>query len=188
MKPEELENLEEDIKEDSKFVKILKRTYIIIIALFLAMLLMVNSNTGYHIVSLFSGKIVSSSLNDDYSFDLKFGGKVFFYEQVYEQIKTTYELNKKQEFKLCLTGYREEKDYFVTGAYMPFIFEQDVYSVTSMMCNNETIISMHSHPPLRCIFSEQDIISYNRFKEINPEAIIGLMCGEERMSFFGYNQ
>ncbi len=182
----DIKDIQEEIKEDSKILRIIKKAYIIIIALILVLLLIVNTNTGYHLISFFSGKIVSSNLNEDYTFDLKFGGKVIFNETIWNDLGYIYDTNRKHEFKVCLTGHKQENSYYVTGLYMPKIYSQDVYSVHSQVCNNETIISLHSHPPLRCIFSEQDIVSYNQFNRINPDPIIGLMCGETRLSFFGY--
>ncbi len=179
---------EHEHEEESPIKRFLKRTYIIIIALFLIVLLIVNTNAGYHLISLFNGKIISSTLQEDYSFDLKFGGKVFFKENIYEILREIYIKNQKAEFKACLTGYKEDNNYIVTGLYTPKIYAQDVFSVTSQICNNETIISLHSHPPFRCIFSEQDITSYNRFKQINEDAIIALMCDVDRLSFFGYER
>ena len=179
-------DIQEEVKEDNKLVKLLKRTYIVIIALILVLLLLMNTNTGYHLISFFSGKIVSSNLNQDFTFDLKFGGKVVFNETVWINLGYIYDTNRKYEFKVCLTGHKQDNSYYVTGLYMPKIYGQTVYSVQSQVCNNETVISLHSHPPLRCIFSEQDINSYNQFNRINPDAMIGLMCGETRLSFFGY--
>ena len=96
-----------DIKEEpeeSPVKRILRKTYLVIIAIFLILLFIVNTNTGYHLISLFSGKIVSSTLQEDYSFDLKFGGKVIFENNVYEVLKDIYLKNQKAEFKVCLTG------------------------------------------------------------------------------------
>ncbi|MEK6916411.1 MAG: hypothetical protein AABW92_01585 [Nanoarchaeota archaeon] len=177
----------EEVEEDKKSISIIKRTYIIVIALLMVTLLLVNSQTGYHLVSFLSGKIVSSNINLDSSFDLKKGGQVVFENETYADLKQVYLDNQKHEFKACLTGYKDDKNYVITGLYIPIIYQQDVYSVTSQLCNSSTIISMHSHPPLRCIFSEQDIKSYESFKQIKPEGIIGLMCGEERMTFYGYS-
>jgi proteasome lid subunit RPN8/RPN11 len=79
--------------------------------------------------------------------------------------------------------YKEELDYYVIGLYIPKITKQEVYSVRAEICNQETIVSLHSHPPLRCIFSDQDQQSFEYFKSINPDAIYGLMCDKDRMSF-----
>ncbi|MBN2368740.1 hypothetical protein JXC34_06985 [Candidatus Woesearchaeota archaeon] len=175
-------------QEESRLKRFFKRAYIILLALFLVMLLLVNTNTGYHLLSVISGKIASSTLNENYEFELRGGIKVIFQKEIFEELRTLYQNNQKNEFKVCLTGNKQNSDYVVEGAYVPEIYKQDVYSVTSQICNNETIISLHSHPPMRCIFSEQDLKSYESFRRINPDGIIALMCGEERMNFFGYKQ
>jgi proteasome lid subunit RPN8/RPN11 len=54
------------------------------------------------------------------------------------------------------------------------------------MCNKETIIDLHTHPFLHCIFSNQDIDSYEKYRKYNPDAIMALMCEENRVSMYGY--
>jgi proteasome lid subunit RPN8/RPN11 len=175
-------------EEESRFRKVLKKTYVLITVFLLLILFLVNTAPGYHLISVLSGKIVSSTLEEDYTFNLKYGGKVVFNKKVYENLRQIYQENQKHEFKACLQGEKKNKDYYVDGIYIPKIYSQDVFSVSSQICNSSTIISLHSHPPLRCIFSEQDIKSYNNFKQINPRAMLGLMCDEERLTFFGYEQ
>lgn len=187
---EDIKKLQEESielkKEESKLFKFLKRTYIVIIAFVLLTLLLVNTQTGYHLVSIISGNLVSSTLNEDYSFDLKQGGKVFFEESFWSQLSEYYKENQKYEFKLCLVGYKEENtdNFYVTNIYKPYIYKQDVFSVTSTPCNSSTIVSLHSHPPLHCIFSEQDMRSYEQFKQINPDGIVALMCDKEKFTFY----
>lgn len=180
------EEREELKKEESKLFKFLKRTYIIVLALVIFTLLLVNTQTGYHLISLMSGNLVSSTLNNDYSFDLRQGGKIYFVKNTWDMLSTYYDENQKYEFKLCLTGYKEENksDYYITGIYQPYIYAQDVFSVTAQLCNSSTIVSLHSHPPLHCVFSEQDMRAYEQFQQINVEGILGLMCDKERMTFY----
>jgi len=180
--------IDEEKNEEEKQSKVklfLKKTYILLIALFLIFLLTINSGPGYHIISLLSGKVVSSTLNEDYTFTLKNGKNVFF-GKTFEILRETYRNNKDNEFKVCLTGEVKDGNYYVENIYVPKIIEQTPLSVTSSFCNEQTIISLHSHPPFRCIFSEQDIKSYNIFKQRNSQAIIGLLCEEERITFYGY--
>ena len=143
------EEREELKKEESRLFKFLKRTYIIIILFIILTLLLVNTQIGYHLISLASGSLVSSTLNEDYSFDLKQEGKIYFDILTWKALEDYYMDNQKYEFKLCLTGYKEKNttNYFISGIYQPYIYKQDVYSVTSEMCNSSTIVSLHSHPP-----------------------------------------
>ncbi len=163
----------------------LRRAYIVIIAVFLIVLLLASTNAGYHLISVLSGKIVSSSVHD-YKFDLKGRGVVFFDKPIWDALAALYRQTQKTEFKACLLGYKNNSGYYVNNMYLPQVLKQDVFSVTAKACSNETIISLHSHPQLRCIFSEQDIKSYRQAKLINNQAIIALMCGDDRLSFFGY--
>jgi proteasome lid subunit RPN8/RPN11 len=186
----ELQEEREELKqEESKMFKFLRRTYILILVFIIFSLLLVNTHTGYHLMSLFSGQLVSSTLKDDYSFDMKQKGTVYFDQFLWENLEQYYMENQKYEFKLCLTGYKEENttDYYVTGIYQPYIYEQDVFSVTAQLCNSSTIVSMHSHPPLRCVFSEQDMRAYEQFQKINPEGITALMCDKNRLTFYKQN-
>jgi proteasome lid subunit RPN8/RPN11 len=181
------EEIEEDVKEESRLMKLFKKTYIIVITLIIVTLLLANTNLGYHMVTLLSGKIISSTMNPDFTFDLKYGGEVKISEPMMLRLQQLFRENQKTEFKACLLGKKEGDDYVVDDIYVPLIYKQEVYSVTSEMCSEGTIISLHSHPPMRCIFSEQDITSFNQFRqERNKDGIIALMCGEDRMSFFGY--
>jgi hypothetical protein len=180
---EDIEDIEE--KEDSPLKKFLKRGFIVFILVFMASLFIINSAPGYHVISVLSGRVVSSTLEQDYTFALR-DGSVVFEREVYEELRQMYWDNQRHEFKVCLTGEKADNDYLVQGMYIPVIISQDVYSVTAQLCNKETIISLHSHPPMRCIFSEQDIRYFNVFRDVNPEGIIGLMCGEERLTFYGY--
>lgn len=106
-------------------------------------------------------------------------------QDIYSELKQFYLTNQEKEFIVCLTGNKTNNDYYITGLYVPDIYQQTVYSVTSEQCNSETIIPMHSHPPNRCIFSDQDIESFNRFREKNPDAIFGVMCDVDRFGFYG---
>jgi len=180
-----LEKVEEAKEEENKLFTAIKRVYIFIIALVLIILLLVNTNMGYHLISLASGRIVSSDFND-YTFALKHGGTVHFDILTWDALSRLYDANQQHEFKACLIGYRSDNDYYITGMYEPTIYAQDVYSVTSQVCDNNTIVSLHSHPPLHCIFSDQDVRSYEIFRQINPDGIIGLMCKEDRITFYGY--
>lgn len=178
--------MDEDLPHDeSKLSRIVKRSYIIIISVIIIFLLLINTAPGYHVIYLLSGKLVSSTLNEDHTFELKNGGKVVFNKQTYETLRAIYYQNQRTEFKACLTGYKESNSYIVEDIYIPKIYDQTVFSVTSAICNSSTIISLHSHPPMRCLFSEQDIRSYNKFRQVNPDGIIGLMCNHDRITFFG---
>ncbi len=180
------EGLAENSSSPSKINFYLKKIDIMALALLLSGLLIANTDAGYHLISYFSGKIASSPLGNDYSFSLKYSGKVYFNKTTWLALSGLYKANKKHEARACLTGYKKANNYYVEGIYIPRIYRQDVYSVVSDMCDNRTIISLHTHPLYKCIFSRQDIESFNKFKKTNKNAIIAIMCSEKRLSFYGY--
>ncbi len=180
-----LEQEQKDLKEEESIVfRKLKRVYIVAIALILLALLLVNTQTGYHLINLASGNLVSSTLDENYSFDLKQGGKVYFEQSLWNVLEQYYKDNQKAEFKLCITGQKQGMDFYTESIYQPYIYSQDVFSVTATPCNSSTIISLHSHPPLHCVFSEQDMRAYETFRQISPDGIVALMCGDQKLTFY----
>lgn len=129
--------------------------------------------------------IESKNINDDYTIDLEKGKKVIFTKEIYENLKKRYVL-EENEFKVCLLGQKQKNNYIIKDYYVPKIISSTFVSVTSVSCNSSTIISMHSHPSMFCIFSRQDIKSYEKLKLTNPEIFIGLICNTDRFNFYGY--
>ena len=176
------EDLEIVEPEEHPVKRVFKKTYIISVALLLIVLLMVNTNAGYHIINLVSGNLVSSRF-EDYVFTISDSKRVVFTNETWESLLTIYRANEQHEFAVCLKGTINDGTYNIDELYSPTIFKQDVYSVTSEECQ-DTIIALHSHPPLQCLFSEQDIKSYEIFKQRNPDAMFALMCSENMISFY----
>jgi proteasome lid subunit RPN8/RPN11 len=177
-----LDDLEIIELEESPLRRFLKKTYVIGLALFIILLLIVNTNAGYHIMNLVTGKLVSSRF-EDYTFTLSSGRTVFFTNETWNALLTLYRTNEQHEFAACLKGSIEEGNYMVDELYVPRTYKQDVYSVTSDICK-DSIIALHSHPPLKCLFSEQDIKYYEVLKKESPDAMVALMCSENMISFY----
>jgi len=173
-------------EEGSKAVKIVKRAFIVFLALFLIFLLFSYLVPGAHTLRVFEGLLASSSLNDDFSVDLSDGGRVVLEQKVYSELKDLYFENQKNEFKVCLEGEKQGNEYFVSGLVVPETYLKTFSSVSSQICSAETIIPLHSHPYRDCVFSEQDIKSYAAFRSLNPDAIMGLMCEIDRFAFYGF--
>jgi|SRR3989344_2225620 len=173
-------------EEESKLHKAIKRIFIIIMALFLIMLILTYLVPGNNILSILEGRFVSVPIEEDFTANLDNGGKVVFSSSVYEELKQIYLKEQKNEFKVCLVGNKILDRYYITELRTPKTISQDVFSVYAEQCSKETLIPLHSHPFKHCIFSSQDIKSYELFKEINKDAIIGLMCEPARFNFYGY--
>ena len=161
-----LEGIEEDEFIDKKKNKLwITIASVILILLKLSFLIPLE-----RLVSILKSKKISS----EYIIELKNDGKISFTEEVYFELRQKY-INTNTEFKICLLGNKTGETYEVNSYYYPRIFNADYDSVTSEGCNSQTIISMHSHPNVWCIFSAQDIKTYNLMKERNSNAFIGLM-------------
>ncbi|MEK6923182.1 MAG: hypothetical protein AABW84_00590 [Nanoarchaeota archaeon] len=134
---------------------------------------------------ILAGQILSDKLNDDLTIDLN-NGKVIFQNNSYDKLLQTYLSEQQHEIAVCLIGEKQNNNYIITDLYEPKISSQSFTHVSSEFCSSETIILLHSHPFKHCTFSEQDIISFEKFRERNPDAIEGLMCEPDRFTFQGY--
>lgn len=170
-------------EEESKLRRILFKIFLIIVSLFLLFLFISYLVPGNYILNILEGRIVSAELNEDLTLNLK-NEKVIFKPEVYFELRDLYFKEQKNEFKVCLIGYKIENDYYISDLDIPKTYDQSFASVTANLCNKNTIIPLHSHPYKHCIFSQQDIKSYEAFKEINQDAIIGLMCEVNRFNFY----
>ncbi|MEM2131442.1 MAG: hypothetical protein QXR96_02880 [Candidatus Woesearchaeota archaeon] len=186
--------LEQEKIEESKLKKVLKKIYLILITFFIIFLLISNL-FGFHILNIIFGKIISKNIDENYEIDLANKNlatiKIIFGKENYNALLQIFRQNQNAEIKMCLFGninitdsINKYKVYNVKGIYVPKIFNRDVFSVTSEICDKNTIIELHTHPILHCVFSNQDIESYNQIKKYNPNVIMGLMCDEKRFNFY----
>ena len=96
--------------------------------------------------------------------------------------------NQKTEFSVCLIGSFFKNTYYIQELYYPEIIQQAFDHVRFKSCPNNsiknTIIVLHTHPYKNCIFSEQDINSYEQNKQSYPDIMIALMCENNRFTFY----
>jgi xanthine/uracil/vitamin C permease (AzgA family) len=184
---DDLKNAKIEIKEidEEEELRKLKRKkiFIAILGIFMAVLVITYLVPGSYVLSILEGQVTSYKLNSDLTIDLKNGDKIIFDNSTYEQLKQMYFAEQRSEFKACLEGYKENSNYLVTGLYVPETLSQSFSHVTANLCNNSTIISLHTHPYMHCIFSYQDIQGLDAVRKVNPDAIIGLMCETNRFNF-----
>tara|TARA_Y100000310_G_scaffold179691_1_gene179658 strand:- start:1660 stop:2229 length:570 start_codon:yes stop_codon:yes gene_type:complete len=173
-----------DFPEDqTPLKKAIKAIYKVVIALILLFLFLSILVLGYDLMDILAGKSSSSKLN--HGLTLNFNQEsIVFSQKSYEKLKNLYLNNQKTEIKVCLTGFKQENNYQVNNIYIPKTKSKSVFQVTSSPCNKETIISLHTHPYKHCIFSKQDIESYESFKNTNKDGIIGIMCEIDRFNFY----
>lgn len=169
----------EPIEEEKP--SLIKKLSIAIISLFLIFLIVSFTFTGA-IGDIVASLIESETIEegwvklDNYS--------VQFIDDSYDVLLSVYNNNLESETKVCLKGYIEDSIYYVNEVYLPVIYSQTFNQVVSEACPSDTLIALHSHPYRHCLASEQDMSNLKKAKETNPDAVIGIMCEEERFSFY----
>lgn len=169
--------MEEDYEEDPKW----KKVFLIISALFLIFLFISYFFTGFGVREVLAGLIESEKIKDNVVDSGEF--KVIFEENSYEEILELYNENLAVETKMCLMGYYDG-DYYIIEVFKPIIYSQEFNRVVSEGCPNDTLIALHSHPYKKCLASEQDLSNLEKSKEVNPNVIVGIICEEDRFSFY----
>ena len=109
---------------------------------------------------------------------------VHFENGSYEALLEKYNQYLTEEFKVCLLA-NYDGTYHVTSVYDVVMYEQAFDHVVSEACPQETLIALHSHPYRQCLASSQDLKTLEKAQQVNPHALIGIMCEGERFSFYG---
>ena len=151
-----------------------KKIFVVIIAVFL-LILMVSYFTLFDIHDILEGIVGSHKIQDN---KIYFSNKTIYFENnTYNRLLEIYNKNLGEEFKACLTGIYD-KDYFVYDIYVPKTYEQQPSEVVSEPC--DSIISLHSHPRLFCIPSQQD---FKSFKQEKSDLML-IMCEKDRFTIY----
>ncbi len=160
----------------------LKKISVGVMSLMLIMLMLSTFFVWGNVGEVIAGWIESETVNEglvelkDYS--------VSFSNETYEILQEIYYDNQEHETKVCLFGEVVDTIYNITYVYQPVIYSQQFNQVVSEACPSNTIIALHSHPNGHCIASEQDLITLAQSKQVNENIIIGVMCQEDRFSFY----
>lgn len=116
--------------------------------------------------------------------DFSFGNKLVFEGNTLKGLKEIYYENPNVEFKACLRGNKINSVYYITKIVVPITYEQTYRSVTSEPCSPDSIVDLHSHPFRRCLPSDQDFNNFKLFKERNPDALMIVMCEDNRFGIY----
>tara|TARA_Y100000310_G_scaffold89671_1_gene86782 strand:+ start:1467 stop:2042 length:576 start_codon:yes stop_codon:yes gene_type:complete len=169
----------EDFEDKHPFFK---KTIVVVISVFLILMLLVYVFTVSPVRDIIFGLIDSELIVDGVAeFD---GNKLSFMNNSLEILQEVNRNNPDLEFKACLKGYVEEGDYFIEEVYIPEMYLQKHNQVISEPCSDDSIVSLHSHPLNRCLPSETDVSNYKYLRNRNPDAIMAVMCREDRINFF----
>ena len=178
---DELNKIPDEIEEErpNKF----KKTFIILIAVFLIFLLVTYLTSNSLISNIFIGLIQSDKINNNIV-GINSTNNLIFQDNAYNNLLEIYDSNLELEFKVCLNGKIIDGDYYINDIYVPETYLQTPSKVVSDFCPDYTIVDMHSHPLKHCIPSEQDFQSFKLFKEKNNNAIMAVMCERGRFNFY----
>lgn len=171
-----------EIIEDLK-PSILKKIFLIILALFLLFLIITFFVTNPQTRHILAGLIESSTLKD-YEININNTNKLIFNKQTYNQLMELYNINLGKEFKVCLNGYMEEGNYYINKIFIPKTYLQTHNQVIAQPCPSTSLVSMHSHPLKHCLPSQQDLKNFEIFKMDNPNALMAIMCEKNRFNFY----
>jgi hypothetical protein len=181
-----LRDLDKDLpKEESRAFKYIKRSIWALSSLFLAMLIISYLIPGHRVLSIINARFSSYEI-DSLKITLKNGEAILFTGNSYNDLVNIYYHNQQHEFKACLIGQKRGNDYIVDSINIPKIYSQDFSSVRAELCGRDAIISLHSHPFKSCFLSLHDVRGHGLVKNINKDALTGIMCEVDRFNFYGF--
>ncbi len=160
----------------------LKKSLIVIFGIcmiFLFFSYMFYSN-GNHEILL--GMIGSATLEKNIIYlenrTIEFEGKTFI------SLVEHYVANDGNEIKACLIGRTEGNKMILNQIHFPKIYSSTYNSVKAELCPAETLLSIHSHPNMRCMPSAQDMDNYEELKIQSPDMIVAILCDKGRLYFY----
>ena len=180
---EHLESNEDELylgeEKPSKF----KKFFIISIAIFLLIIFITYFTTTPEVQYVIFGFIDSSTIKEK-EISINSTNKLIFERDSYETLIKLHNKNLEVEFKACLNGYIDKGDYYIDNVIQPETFLQSYKQVIAEPCPSTSLVDLHSHPFKRCLPSEQDFKSFKSFKERNPNALMAILCEQDRFSFY----
>ena len=168
-----MEDNQEPIEEKES---IIKRISITVIAIFLIFLIITYILSNPLMRNISAG-LIESEVVKNYQVDLNKTTKLIFTEETYDELMIIYDKNQGVEFKACLKG-EINQDYYIDTIEIPKMYLQEYNRVIAELCDNETLINMHSHPLKHCLPSDVDL------EGKDPNIILAVMCQKNRFNFY----
>lgn len=160
----------DELEEESKLFKVLK----FILGLFLILLMLSFLIPNDAVQSLVEQRQINNNKIEAGQLT------VLFENNVYENLKDTYLKNQLTELSLCLRGKIINLTYSISSFYKPKIFFATPISIASSKCDENTIITLHTHPFNNCLFSYQDVISFNSYYD--KQLLTVVMCSIDKFA------
>ena len=177
-----MQKFDEEIIEEEK-PSLVKKTFIIILSLFLIFLFITYLLTNSVVRNITFGLIESEKIIN-YEVKINKTNELIFTKESYDKLMNIFDTNQEVEFKVCLIGEIINGDYYIDDLKIPKTYSQKYNEVIAEPCDNNSLVDMHSHPLKHCLPSEQDLNNFNRFKERNENAIMAIMCQRDRFNFY----
>ncbi len=179
--PEEV--VEQDIEveisqEESSFKKFL----VIIMAVFLALLVISFAFVNYPLGDIFQGRVESREIVGNILMAKNFS--ILFENNTANRLNKLYFKDRTKEISVCLLGYKEEREYHITSFYQPETYADSYSHVSFRPCSKDTLIMLHTHPYRHCIASQTDLETLNKTKQVNQDVLMVIMCEAERFSVY----
>ncbi len=172
--------------EEPQRPSLLRKIVLVLLSIILIILLMSYVFVTFPVKDIILGKEDSVVLINGTRIDMKdVSLSIVFETKTYKILEKAYLNNQEYEFSACLQGFISNGTYYITSMYQPVMYTRSFASVRFQQCSNDTLIVLHSHPYLRCSASEQDIETWDRTKELNPDVLMVIMCDRERFSVYG---
>lgn len=185
---DDLSNIrEEDLIRSPKKSK-LKEIVVLVIGITLGLLIMLNLLFTFPVIDLIAGQLESTPIKQNTLNMKEF--LIIFDNNTYETLKASYFEEQKVEFSVCLLGSKTDKtentkaEYHIISSYQPKTYSQSLTHVSFASCSKETLIILHTHPYKSCLASQTDLRSLDKSKKLNPDALMVVMCEEDRFSVY----
>ena len=182
MQKKKIEKEEEEVSEEIQKESKLKKAFIIMGAVFIALLVasfvFVNYPIGSILGSNLGSSMIISSIIDagNFSISLENG--------TYGELKDIYFQNQKTENAVCMLGYEQNSIYHIKSLYQPEILSKSFSQVVFHPCSKDTLIMLHTHPYKECLASETDIRTLNETKQENHNILMVIMCESSRVAVY----
>ena len=148
---------------------------LIVIGVFLALLVV-----SFSFIDTIQGIIQSKTLQDN---KLNFpNATILFENNTLQQLQNEFISNEYREIKACLFGKQQNATYIISSVEFPEIIRANVIHVVSVLCPQNTLIDLHSHPINKCLASDQDVSVYKNLLKNNPSLRMMVMCSSSRFA------
>ncbi len=160
----------------------IKKIIIMALAVFLILMFVSYIGISYGVGHIIGG-LAESSLIEDNLVDYG-NGRLIFSDNVLEGLDEVYSNNRGLEFKICLGGELLGNTYYLDEIIYPEMHSQKYNQVVAEPCPSDSLVDLHSHPEKRCIASQQDMRHFENLKERNANALMVIMCEQDRINIY----